>query len=205
MPGLHGDGLVWDARSKEQVESVLGRAIVEVSEMSGRRRAEIEHIKSFITRQDDGHVRLSYATNPEPLPRRFILVGTTNNESDLPNDPSGNRRFVPIPAASNRVGSIEDHLDGCRAQLWAEGMALYAAGERANLPRDLHSAQRERAEVHRDRDDVLEDAVVDLPDGGPYRLAQVIEDAWRGRQRRVATPRRTGAHQRRMDDAAHES
>ena len=175
MPDLHGDGLRWDARDKELVEAVLGRAIVEASEMAGRRRAEIEHVKGFITRQDDGHVRLAYATNAEPLPRRFIMVATTNNETDLPNDPSGNRRFVPIPATSNLTGSIEEFIDRNREQLWAEGMANYADGYRANLPRDLHRAQRERAEEHRDRDDVIEDAIESLLDDGPYRLARIVE------------------------------
>ena len=183
MPDLHGDGLRWDARDKELVEAVLSRAIVEASEMAGRRRAEIEHIKGFISRQDDGHVRLSYATNAEPLPRRFIMVATTNDETDLPNDPSGNRRFVPVPASCNLIGSIEDFIGEHREKLWSEGMALYAEGRRANLPRDLHAAQRERAELHRDRDDVIEDAIEKLPGDGPYRLARIIEmldDAARG-------------------------
>ena len=175
MPELHGDGLRWDGRDKEQVEATLGRAIVEVSEMGGRRRAEIEHIKSFITRQDDGHVRLSYATGTEPLPRRFIIAGTTNEVADLPNDPSGNRRFVPIPAAGNLVGRIETFFAHHREMLWAEGLALYADGHRANLPRALHAAQRERAELHRDRDDVLEDAVDALYGNGPHKMSAIVE------------------------------
>ena len=118
---------------------------------------------------------LSYATNAEPLPRRFIMVATTNNETDLPNDPSGNRRFVPIPATRNLIGSIEEFIDRNREQLWAEGMARYADGYRANLPRDLHRAQRERAEAHRDRDDVIEDAIESLLGDGPYRLARIVE------------------------------
>ena len=176
MPDLFGDALEWDAPGKTQVEATLGKAIVEVSEMAGRRRAEIEQIKAFISRQDDGGVRLAYATNPEPLPRRFILVATTNNESDLPNDPSGNRRFVPIPATGNRVGRIEEVIDRHRSQLWAEGMAEYFDGYRANLPRDLMPAQRERAELHRDRDDVLEDAVQDMHGDGPYPLKVIMQD-----------------------------
>ena len=47
--------------------------------MGGRRKADIEHIKSFVTRQNDGHVRLAYARCPESLPRRFILVSRLQN------------------------------------------------------------------------------------------------------------------------------
>ena len=156
------------------VESVLGRAIVEVSEMAGHRRAEIEHIKSFITRQDDGHVRLSYAMSTEPLPRRFIIVASTNNETDLPNDPSGNRRFVPIKMTMNKCGSVAKFLEQCREQLWAEAMGRYRAGVRANLPRSQYRAQRERVEDHRDTDDVVEDAVGKLTTNGPLTMTDVI-------------------------------
>ena len=194
IPDLHGDGLRWDAPIKEQVEAVLGRLIVEVGEMAGRRRADIEQVKGFITRQDDGHVRLAYARSPESLPRRFILVATTNNESDLPNDPTGNRRFVPIVLRDGV--NVEAWMAEAREQLWAEALHLYGQGRRANLPRELFEAQRERAELHRDRDDLIEDAIADLPDGGPYRLAQIIEmldEAARGLpQKRITGALRNG-------------
>ena len=182
IPDLHGDGLRWDAPSKEQVEAVLGRAIVEVSEMGGRRRADIEHIKSFVTRQNDGHVRLAYARSPESLPRRFVLVATTNDDSDLPNDPTGNRRFVPIVLRDGV--NVEAWMAEVREQLWAEALHMYRAGRRANLPRELFDAQRTRAELHRDRDDLIEDAIANnLPEEGRYRLAHIMEmlgDAARG-------------------------
>ena len=37
------------ARAGDQVDVVLGRAVVEISEMAGRGRAEIEHMKAFVT------------------------------------------------------------------------------------------------------------------------------------------------------------
>ena len=64
MADLYGDGLRWDSRDKEQVESVLGRLICEVPEMGGRRKAEIDHMKALVTRQDDGVIRLAYARTP---------------------------------------------------------------------------------------------------------------------------------------------
>ncbi|MDE0379638.1 MAG: hypothetical protein OXI20_10395 [Rhodospirillales bacterium] len=175
MPDLFDDSLKWDATGKEQVESVLGKAIVEVSEMAGRRRAEIEHIKAFITRQDDGNgVRLAYASGTEPHKRRFVIVATTNNETDLPNDPSGNRRFVAIPMTANKCGSVERFMDRYREQLWAECLELFNQGHRANLPREWHALQRSRAEEHRDRDDLLEDAIEALHSRGPLKLAEIM-------------------------------
>ena len=51
------------------------------------------------------------------------------------------------------------------------------------MPRELFEAQCERAELHRDRDDLIEDAIANLPREGRYRLARIIEmldDAARG-------------------------
>ena len=172
IPGLHSDGLRWDARPQEQVDAVLGRVIVEVSEMSGRRRAELDLMKTFVTRPDDGVVRRPWAHHTEPLPRRFILVGTTNREADLPNDPSGNRRFVPIPLTKG--ADVESFMGENRGRLWAEARYMYELDVRANLPRDLMAAQASRAEEHRDRDDVIEDAVANLPDGARLTMGEVI-------------------------------
>ena len=171
MPEMFSDGIRWDMREREQVEATLGRVVCEISEMAGRSKAEIEHVKSFISRQDDGHVRLVWHRSTEHLPRRFVLIGTTNNPNDLPNDPSGNRRFVPVQL---RKGSaIELYMDSARDQLWAEALVQYREGQNAELPRWLHDAQRERAEQHRDRDDLIEDAVAGLPSAGRYTLGDI--------------------------------
>ena len=172
QPTLYGDGLRWDARDKEQVEAVLGRLLVEVPEMGGRRKAEIEHMKALITRQDDGAVRLAFARNPEPSPRRFVIVATTNREDDLPNDESGNRRFVPI--VLRKGCNVEQWMAKERENLWGEALAMYHAGRRANLPRELFGMQREQAEEHRDRDELIETAVDGLHGDGPYTLSTIV-------------------------------
>ena len=173
MPELYTDGLRWDMRDREQVEATLGRVVCEISEMAGRSKAEIEHVKSFISRQDDGHVRLVWHRSTEHLPRRFVLIGTTNNPNDLPNDPSGNRRFVPIEL--HHGADVETYMDATREQLWAEAKATYHEGMLgASLPRWLHDLQKERAEEHRDADGVIEDAVEALPSRGRYRLGDIL-------------------------------
>ena len=142
IPDLYGDGLRWDAPSKEQVEAVLGRAIVEVSEMGERRKADIEHIKSFVTRQNDGHVRLAYARCPESLPSRFILVATTNDESDLPNDPTGNRRFVPIVLREGT--NVEAWMAEERATVGRSAAPVPRGAPRQFAARALRSPMRAR-------------------------------------------------------------
>ena len=95
-----------------------------------------------------------------------VFVGTTNDAECLPNDPSGNRRFVVIELAHScdvQAAAID------REQWWTEALARYHAGERANLPRDLHQAAADIAESHRARDSLEEeihDAMVDLDVAG---------------------------------------
>ena len=54
----------------------------------------IENFKNLITTRTD-EVRFPYASLPSKLPRRFVLIGTTNRNQFLV-DSTGNRRFVPL-------------------------------------------------------------------------------------------------------------
>ena len=147
-PEWFSDGLNLADRTRERAEALLGRVIVEASEMTGANRAEIESLKAFITRQDDGNVRLAYARRPETMLRRCIIVGTTNSRESLPNDVTGLRRFVPVElwAADE---AIEELADADREQWWAEARARLAAGERASMPRELIPEQTELAVLPR--------------------------------------------------------
>ena len=160
MSDMHTDALRWDAPPEKQIDIIIGPLIIEVSEMAGRRKADIEQIKQFVTRQDDRH-RRPYARHAEQAPRRFVMCGTTNDPNDLPNDPSGLRRFVPVRLKHG--SNVELWMDICRNHLWAEALHRWCDGERANLPRDLQRMQAERAEEHRDADLMAEDAIAALP------------------------------------------
>ena len=152
----HGDAVDLGARPKEQAEQLAGKVVVELLEMTGIRKAELERFKSFISRQDDGQFRHAYARAAVPSPRVCVFIGTTNEAECLPNDPSGNRRFVVV--ALERGCDVEAaSVD--RNQWWSEALARYRAGERANLPRELHTLAAERAEDHRERDSVEQDIV----------------------------------------------
>ncbi len=153
-----GDGLSLSDRPKEQVEALEGRVIVEISEMHGSTRGEVERIKSFLSRQNDGQVRRAYARNAESSPRRCIFVGTSNSRACLPSDPSGNRRFVVI-SAGLKLGAagIMKYLDENREQLWAEAFELHRKGVQAWLPESLKKSQAETNAEYRARDDLLED------------------------------------------------
>ena len=140
-PEWFSDSVSVAEATQKRVEGMLGRVIVELSELTGFRRAELESLKAFISRRDDGATRLAYRRDPETALRRCILVGTSNDVECLPNDPSGNSRYVPIQCGAG--SHVEPYLDERRGQLWAEGLALYRKGERANLPRNLMTLQEQ--------------------------------------------------------------
>ena len=158
-PGWFADGLNLAAFPKERAEALQGRVIVEVAEMAGSTRAELESLKSFLSRTDDGSVRLAYRRNPETLLRRCIIVGTTNDPNPLPNDPSGNRRFVPVVLIGGDVVNLIAYMGSNREQLWSEAVSLFMDEIHPRLPEDLKPAQAEATERARRRDELLEDAV----------------------------------------------
>ena len=160
-PEWFADGLHLAASPKERAEALQGRVIVEASEMVGSNRAELESLKAFLSRTDDGSIRLSYRRNPETMLRRCVIVGTANDGGCLPNDPGGNRRFVAIDVKAGEGGAagVRGYMAHNRIQLWAEAVLLYRQGVEARLPDDLKANQAEANERHRGRDDILEDAV----------------------------------------------
>ena len=172
IEGLFGDGLHLAAREQDRAEALQGRVIVEASEMAGSTRAELESMKSFLVRIDDDTVRLAYRRNPEPSPRRCVIVGTTNVADPLPNDPTGNRRFVVLRLKGGDVSHLVGYLEGNRKQLWAEAVALYGQGVEAWLPTELAQVQSAVNETARRKDEMLEDALDrELPGAGvAFRL-----------------------------------
>jgi len=171
----HGDALVLADDPKKFAESLQGKIIVEASEMAGLGRADLERLKSNITRQNDGSVRLAYRRNPESTPRRAVFYGTSNDHECLPNDATGNRRFVVLELEGDHARqSVESYFDKHRNELWAAALHLHQQGERANLPRDLFSAQRIANEGYRRSDIIVEDEVARLDpahfsDGGTLK------------------------------------
>ena len=76
----------------------------------------------------------------------------------LPNDPTGNRRFVPI-TLNAATQAVEGYLARHRDQLWAEALARHSAGVTPRLPRTLMPHAAVAAETHRNRDIMIEDAL----------------------------------------------
>ena len=133
MPELFNDGLHLAEDPKFRAEALQGRAIVEASEMAGSTKAEIESLKAFLSRTDDGGVRMAYRRNPEAMPRRCIIVGTSNNPECLPNDASGNRRFVPINLRDGDPETLTEYLNDNRTQIMGRSALHVGCGGTPSL------------------------------------------------------------------------
>ena len=161
------DGLSFHDDQKAKAEALQGMVLVEASEMTGSTKAEVETIKKFLSRTND-NIRLTYRRDPSPLLRRCMIVGTTNDPRCLPNDPSGNRRFIPVPCAAGDPAKTRAYLDEHRDQMWAEAVHRTRTGkETAYLPDSLTAVQSALAEQFRAVDEVAEDVIGSWLTGHP--------------------------------------
>ena len=85
----------------------------------------IENFKNLITTRCD-EVRRPYASLPERLLRRFVMIGTTNRNQFLV-DSTGNRRFVPLEIGANFLIPWQQ-LSAERDSLWASAVQAYRDG-----------------------------------------------------------------------------
>ena len=176
-PDWFSDSLSMTDNLQKRVEALQGRVLVELSDLQGFTKADMQSMKAFITRRDDGSVRLSFRRNPETALRRCVLVGSADRAECLPNDPGGLRRFVPVEC---REGcDVEHFMAAHRNQLWREGLSQWRAsdgGIRANLPRSLMGLQTERAELHRRKDQITEDRVENIESDGPFTFGELCHE-----------------------------
>lgn len=114
-----------DMRDKAGAEKLQGYWILELGELAGLRKTDVETVKSFITRTDD-KFRQSYGVNVENHPRQSIVVGSTNSTGGFLRDVTGNRRFWPVRVNKGEK-SVWEMSDV--EQIWAEALVKYRAGE----------------------------------------------------------------------------
>ena len=122
-----------DMKDKSGAEKLQGFWILELGELAGMKKADIECVKGFISRTDDEY-RPSYGRVVESHPRQCIIVGSTNSESGFLRDITGNRRFWPIKANNEAIKKrswdlTKEEID----QIWAEALYYYNQGEDLRL------------------------------------------------------------------------
>ena len=115
-----------DMKDKTAAEKLQGYWILELGELAGIKKVDVETVKSFVTRTDD-KFRQSYGIVVESHPRTCIIVGSTNSEGGFLRDITGNRRFWPVHVSGKgkRHPWEMTEID----QIWAEAIERYRQGE----------------------------------------------------------------------------
>jgi predicted P-loop ATPase len=139
------DDLSLSANTQKLIEQVRGKWIIEVSELAGMKKAELEHVKAMLSRTHD-RSRLSYDRIVTDLPRHCVFFGTTNDAKYL-RDQTGNRRIWPATITTIDIEALMRDRD----QLWAEAAAAETRGESIRLSKELWSKAK------REQDERLED------------------------------------------------
>jgi len=123
-----------DMKDKTAPEKLQGYWILELGELAGIKKMDVETVKSFITRVDDKY-RQSYGVTVESHPRSCIIVGTTNSDGGFLRDITGNRRFWPVRVMGHGKYHAWELTDV--DQIWAEAIERYNDGEELFLKGSL--------------------------------------------------------------------
>lgn len=129
-------------RDQDIIDELRGCWIVELSEMSGFNKKEVDWLKSFLSRKID-RCRLSYGRRSKDFPRQVIFIGTMNPSGDnaYMRDDTGNRRFWPVSCGTIDIPGFKL----VREQLFAEAIVLYKQGHLLHLTGEsLKAAEREQ-------------------------------------------------------------
>ncbi|MDL2317939.1 virulence-associated E family protein [Eubacteriales bacterium OttesenSCG-928-A19] len=122
---------IGDMKDKAAPEKLQGYWILELGELAGLKKMDVETVKAFITRQDD-KFRHSYGYSVEDHPRQCIIVGSTNSGDGFLRDITGNRRFWPVTCTTDSPQKPWE-VEGCVSLLWAEALVHYQEGEKLFL------------------------------------------------------------------------
>jgi hypothetical protein len=184
------DSVEIGAKDKVAIEQTQGKWIVELGEMRGRRKNDVDQIKGFLSRQVD-RARPAYGRKTMEMPRQSVFFSTTNDERFL-TDKTGNRRFWPVFGVQFDIDKLTKDVN----QLWAEAVAMEAKGESIRLAKDLWEAAGEVQEEATEDEpwvEILQDALGELQ--GKIRSL----DVWNILN--VPVDRRTSVLSNRLGDA----
>jgi predicted P-loop ATPase len=144
------------SHNNKAYEQIQNAWIIEIGELTGFRKTEVEAAKQFISKREDTF-RGAYAENPATHKRQCIFIGSTNDRQFL-REANGNRRFWPVEIKVNEPTRdvFTDLTEKEIGQIWAEALCLYRAGETLFLDRQTEDEARSVQEQHTEQDDRTE-------------------------------------------------
>lgn len=133
---------ITDMHDKTAAEKLQGSWFVEIGEMAGMRKADVDKVKQFLSSTNDKY-RASYGRRASLHPRQCVLIGTTNSEDGYLRDTTGNRRYWNVRVTGKGYKKPWDLDQDTVDQIWAEVKILAEAGEKLYLPPDLETLAQE--------------------------------------------------------------
>lgn len=127
-----------DMNDKTAAEKIQGNWLIEIGELSGMKKADIEKVKSFVSTTDDKY-RASYGRVVESHPRQCVIFATVNGDGrGYLRDITGNRRFWIVKCNQMLQKRMWDENDkNYRDQFWSEAKEIYESGEELYLEGNL--------------------------------------------------------------------
>lgn len=127
-----------DMNDKTAAEKIQGNWLIEIGELSGMKKADIEKVKSFVSTTDDKY-RASYGRVVESHPRQCVIFATVNGDGrGYLRDITGNRRFWIVKCNQTLQKRMWDENDkNYRDQFWSEAKEIYESGEELYLEGSL--------------------------------------------------------------------
>jgi predicted P-loop ATPase len=132
-----------DTKDKTAAEKLQGYWILEIGELAGLKKAEVETLRSFLSRQNDIY-RASFGKRATPHMRQCVFFGTTNAEKGYLRDTTGNRRFWPVKTPGGGELRSWQLTENEVLQIWAEVLVHVKAGEKLYL--DSHIEEQAKGE-----------------------------------------------------------
>ncbi len=130
-----------DTKDKTAAEKLQGYWILEIGELAGLKKAEVETLRSFLSRQNDIY-RAAFGKRATPHLRQCVFFGTTNAESGYLRDTTGNRRFWPVKTPGTGTKHSWDLTPETICQIWAETLVYVKQGEKLYLSTELEALSK---------------------------------------------------------------
>ena len=151
------------------------------------KRKDVSQTKAFLSSSSD-KVRPPYGRSVIDMPRRSVIVGSTNQDEFL-NDSTGNRRFWIIPLTKRvPIGELIENRD----QIWAAAVHLYKSGMHWHLWQAEEDAASDIAENYQSTD-TWQSYIAEYVRGLPHTtVSSVLENALdleKGKQDKAAQMR----------------
>jgi len=110
-----------DPHAKDSVLRMMGKWIIELSEMAVLKFGDQQALKHFISCEKDT-IRLPYDRASKDIKRQSIFIGTVNPDNGYLSDTTGNRRYWIVKVTRPvSLGGLRDVVE----QLWAEAVEGY--------------------------------------------------------------------------------